>query len=758
MLPRQTRLPIKVVIPRDSDLRQKPAGGGPRKVFGEVGREQRSALRQQVAEVRKYFGASLRDQGLPAVARVVLKTEAIAKSHRPTGLLSPNTCPVIGGEAFGHLLVSVKSEGLERLDDAIAEGDSTSTIADISTIERIEPYKASDALRGFPQADRLRRVGLREPLAVKLRVFQHLKPKYNKELLNALHSLTRDLQIDGLTALRYQPLVLIYKAQIANGRQLSSLASFVGTQSLQPMPKYRLLAQYLPKGQQTARSFPPPDGDRDYPVVGMLDSGTDPDNMQLRAWLAGRDEADVPRPIQDNTHGTFVAGLIANARKLNHDDPRFPDAPAKILDVVALPDDRTGINEDELLDTIKRAVRQHPEVRVWNLSASSLGHLCVDHAFSDFAMALDQLQSEHNITFVVCAGNYDTPPLRGWPPEQLQEADRLFAPADSVHAVTVGSVAHADHPRTRVRAGEPSPFTRRGPGAAHVPKPDVTHYGGNCDENLDCSQVGVLSLHPDAQIAEAIGTSFSTPLVSAMLANIMHGVSEPISPELARALLIHSAVLRSGPITAESLRYRGFGTPMEVPEILTCSPWQATLVFEPELPPHKKVFAKADFPIPRCLRTADGNISGEIVMTLVYAPPVNPRAGAEYCQVNVDVSLGTLAASGAHRMQVPLEPSDISQMYEEHLVKYGFKWSPVKVYRRTLHRVSGSRWEILMKLLCREGFEIQTPQRVALLVTIQDPSHKLPVYDEVVHAMSAAGWITQDLRVSPRVQVRAATQ
>src|SRR5690606_4938474 len=107
-------------------------------------------------------------------------------------------------------------------------------------------------------------------------------------------------------------------------------------------------------------------------------------------------------------------------------------------------------------------------------------------------------------------------------------------------------------------------------------------------------------------VAEAIGTSFSTPLVTSLLANIRNGVVEPISRNLAKALLVHSAALRGGPIVPEHLRYRGFGVPSDVDEILTCATWQATLVLEPELHPQRRIFAREDFPIPDCFRRPDG--------------------------------------------------------------------------------------------------------------------------------------------------------
>jgi hypothetical protein len=66
-------------------------------------------------------------------------------------------------------------------------------------------------------------------------------------------------------------------------------------------------------------------------------------------------------------------------------------------------------------------------------------------SFSDLGAALDRLRDEHGVTFIVAAGNYRQPALRGWPPDDLGEDDRVCAPADSVRAIVVGSAAHRDH-------------------------------------------------------------------------------------------------------------------------------------------------------------------------------------------------------------------------------------------------------------------------------------------------------------------------
>lgn len=746
------------MVPQEQDLGSAPAGGGDRKVFGRVGRRARGRLLTQLAEVRRYFGRRLIHGRLPVVARVVLKTDALAKSHRPDHLFSRGQCPIIGGQALGTLLVGVRPDGMEQLERLIGSGNTAHLRADISTVKEIEPFTAEDAAAPLG-VDGLVDLCKREKLGrVKVRLFLHHDDEADAQIAREFRTLLSALKLRlpgrGVYATRMRMLVL----DEVRPDSLLRLAQFVGTQSLSPVPSFDLLAQYIPQGTVTEAELPAPDPNRKHPLVGLIDSGTDLSNPHLQAWVAERDEADVPRADQDNNHGSFVAGLAVNAQGLNHSDPRFPQVQAKLVDVVAIPKPGTCVYEDELLRTIRRAVDEHPEVRVWNLSISRTSTVCRNDAFSDFAQTLDELQDAHGVTFVICAGNYQEPPFRGWPPEDLGEDDRVYPPADSILGVTVGSLAHRDHRQARVKQGEPSPFSRRGPGAAYIPKPDVCHYGGNCAADGDYRQVGVLSVDGKGNVSEGVGTSFATPIVSSLLANIQAGVAGPISRNLGKALLIHSAALASAPVQANELRYKGFGTPSEVADILTCAPWQATLIFEPELPPHRRIFAKPDFPIPACFRKADGRVEGEFVMTLVYDPLRDPAAGAEYCRTNIDVSLGTydVGKDGrpVHAGKIPLMPEDYKELYEKHLVQHGFKWSPVKVYRHRLRATGGRRWRLWLRLLYRGARDVARPQKLALVITMFDPKRRKPVYDDVIRAIASSNWVTADLRVDERIRLR----
>ena len=112
------RRPIKAVFPQEHDYRtpdETPRGFDP---LCDVDDDYRSKYAGQVESVRSNFSSSLAI-GLPAVAKVVLKDKAKAKSYRPSEILNDDTCPIIGVTRAGTLLASVTSPGLNRLESRI---------------------------------------------------------------------------------------------------------------------------------------------------------------------------------------------------------------------------------------------------------------------------------------------------------------------------------------------------------------------------------------------------------------------------------------------------------------------------------------------------------------------------------------------------------------------------------------------------------------------------------------------------------------
>ena len=89
--PDQTRLPIKVILPKQGKERTAPGGGAKPKPFRPVDREFRLRLGNQVAALRRAIVPLARKTGR-APMRVKLHPRALAKSHRPEMLFSEETC------------------------------------------------------------------------------------------------------------------------------------------------------------------------------------------------------------------------------------------------------------------------------------------------------------------------------------------------------------------------------------------------------------------------------------------------------------------------------------------------------------------------------------------------------------------------------------------------------------------------------------------------------------------------------------------
>ena len=169
---------------------------------------------------------------------------------------------------------------------------------------------------------------------------------------------------------------------------------------------------------------------------------------------------------------------------------------------------------------MEAALRQHANAyKVWNLSLGT-DKVCSLDAFSKLAEELDNMQEKYKVSFVISAGNYDTPPLLDFPRTGSQvQAGRITTPADSVLGITVGAVSHVDYRKTDPKQNYPSAFSRHG------------RWAELCDQAGSRSLRRVMlhgflphfrhsSVHGTGS-AENLGTSFAAPIVARTLAQIL---------------------------------------------------------------------------------------------------------------------------------------------------------------------------------------------------------------------------------------------
>jgi hypothetical protein len=461
----------------------------------------------------------------------------------------------------------------------------------------------------------------------------------------------------------------------------------------------------------------------------------------------------------NNAHGTFVAGVIEYGHVLNG----VPEVQQhyKILDVVMFPNDDPSkgktdtLSEDVFVNNLYEVIRKYSAiVKDWNISLGT-EKLCQD-TISDLAVILDEIQDEYGVNIVISAGNYSGS-LREWPPNiDRGKDDRITIPADSVRAITVGSVANVGISGF-VEKDRPSPFSRKGPGANYIIKPDVVYSGGNCDSTGNFAGTGIVSFDINGNLVEGIGTSYSAPVVTALIASLRGNIEENEATEYAKAFLIHSCDIPEGVDKEEPefSKYYGYGIPNNaIEKMVSCSKSDVTLIFKGELREGSFIEFN-DFPFPRSLIKGD-KCYGQIKMTLVYTPKLDASHGQEYCRANIDVHLGTYAGIDEKgnvikfNSEVPLEKK-WSEKFEASLVEHGFKWYPIKSYNRKIVKgIKAKPWRLMIDC-CARLDDSYAGQKFVLLITITDPDGA-DIYSEVIQYLRERGYMFNNLKLQSHIR------
>ena len=746
--PQHERLPIKLIMRKQGAERKIKGGGGPAKPFRTVDAKYRTRLSHQVSALRNAIVPQVQ-RGGSAPVRVKLLPVAAAKSHRPENLFSNDSCPIIGAGRLGELFLKATPQGLDRLADIIQTNTSDRMTKELSCVEAIEPVTPVYRRGGIDPKDVLRRSPRgKRGFITRVRLFNYGGDADQAALVADFETTCKKRDI-RLSQSGYSASSFNYEAECRDVDDVESLSRVIGVRSIMNMPLIRTVRPQM----FNAKPLPPlPTRDDvvgDFPVVVVVDSGISDQIPALESWLVGRDSQVAPA-YRNTDHGTFVAGLICWGNQLNPTVAGLDDSPCGVFDLQVLPNqdpakgDVLELLETEFLASLEAALKQHAnKYKVWNLSLGT-DAVCSLDEFSALAEELDNLQEKYQVSFVISAGNYDTPPLLDFPrtKEQL-EAGRITTPADSVLGITVGAVSHVDYKKNGPKEHHPSAFSRHGAGPNYVIKPDLVHYGGSC--STDGAHIAGIRSVNGAASAENLGTSFATPLVSRTLAQIYHQITPTPSPVLARALLTHHArdPRSQSRVPDGDENFLGFGLPAPVPYCLECTPYTSTFVFDEFLRPGY-FLEWDDFPYPPSLRR-DGKYFGEIWMTVAFAPARGARWGTEYCETHISAHFGvyqrhksrdTGIVTSKFLGLVPPEHKNPGLLYESYQVANLRKWAPVRTYHGDLgeNGERGDRWRLKLQLLTRHGIEDEQtfkPQPFSLIITISDPKKKVRVYDEM---------------------------
>lgn len=543
---------------------------------------------------------------IPVTLKVDIDDDAIAKTHRKDiqklfngrrtknniiGFIDTNTA-IVKVDSLEHSL-----EIQRNIRSSVKYAKSISAVESIEVFEPIVNYDDEEVL--------------------KITLIDFLNFELNNAVRNSFKVYCKSLDINYKETV-YSTSLIVYKIERPNQTVLDKLEEFEAIETITFMPKYSVGIDSL----STENGFTPsqPKENVEYPVIGVLDSGISK-NSYLEPWLVDEKFSSYPEELIDNSHGTCVSSVILYGDKLQGENLSGISG-AKIFDATVFPDNKQEtVYEDELVENIREAISKNKNIKIWNLSLGTSKESNTND-FSDFGIALDNIQEANDVIICKSAGNCKNF-ISGRPKSRIAQS------ADSMRALVIGSVAHSKKDDDIADPLHPSPFTRIGPGPANSIKPDLVTVGGNAGvKNGNVIQNGIKAIAPDGQIVEIVGTSFATPRVTALLSELNFKIKEDFNPTLLKALAIHSAKYPnklSLPIN-ERVNQMGFGIPSPADEIVYNDPHEITLILQENL--SKGEFIEIlDFPFPESLVDNEGHFYGEIKVTMVAQPVLREKQG-----------------------------------------------------------------------------------------------------------------------------------
>ncbi|MEQ8882652.1 MAG: S8 family peptidase [Cytophagales bacterium] len=764
-------LPIKIFEKRKEDEMLTEGSGGPEPKWVKHGPE----LKEVALEYTSFLSSLettlnqriSNDNYIPVVLSAEINEDLLAKSHR-TEIVKlfdvNNKRNTIGLQEDSLLMVKVEdTKDLKRMTSNFQEFEKFAR--GISALEKLSPFKPS--------------VDVEKGELVKIKLIDYHDYEINRVVRISFERFCTENNV-SIIRTDYTEDLVIYSVAKPSEEMVVTLQSFDGLLSITDMPIYDISFDMMDAEEQDIE-FDEPNPNIDYPIIGVLDSGI-AKIPPLKAWLTSESHTNFMEDDMDRSHGTFVAGIILHGDRLEGQEITGFQG-CKIFDAAIAPkkDLMKKMSEAELIDNIKEAINSINDINIWSLSAGS--DMDADpFVFSDFGVALDKLQEENNVIICKSVGNCDN--FKRNAPKR-----RISRSADSVRSLVVGSVAHKKGKHDLSEVNEPSPFTRIGEGPSNLTKPDLVHFGGNAGmNNGSMTATGVNSFSINGRITSNIGTSFSTPRITSILAGLNHKLDEEFDPLLLKALTIHSAKYPDNlNLTEEErLRQMGFGIPSSIDDIIYNSPNEITLILQDTIE-KGKFLDIMDFPYPDLI-DEDGNYYGEITVTLVTSPLLDHTQGAEYCQSNLDVGFGTydtkISKEGKTiRNEIRREGSknllngslystrtikkNTSFRSERLLRNFYQKFQPVKKWAINLEELKETpkqqflgapkKWYLKLDGLYRAFAESKysnLTQDFCLVVTIRDNKERANVYDNVTQKLNQLNFIQKNIQLREEIRIR----
>ncbi len=320
----------------------------------------------------------------------------------------------------------------------------------------------------------------------------------------------------------------------------------------------------------------------------------------------------------------------------------------------------------KFIEILTETIPELPEdIKIINLSLNYEIPISIDGTKDYLTREIDALAEKYKVLFVISSWNYvaDLNILNQYPEHFELHDVKIATPWDTINTLTVWSIADQESTNSIAKINEPSPFSRVG--IEWIAKPDVCHYWGNIDKFWRHWSIWVTGLwKAKDKIVEHVWTSFSTPIVSQIAAEIYSFLQKTViwedwvPVELVKAMLIHSAnyELPDNSLIPEDKKhlYTGYWIP-DFNKAVNCFTNSATYTYidsfwlEDTVKVKKKINSRREriddirpvdkqrisFTVPRELEWRKIRIR----CTLVYISPVSPDSDIEYALSNISLNM-----------------------------------------------------------------------------------------------------------------------
>ena len=464
------------------------------------------------------------------------------------------------------------------------------------------------------------------------------------------------------------------------------------------------------------------------PVVGVIDTLFD-EHVYFNEWVDYHEMVsdDIPKTSDDYRHGTAVSSIIVDGPRLN---PWLDDGCGRFRVRhfgVAVGAEFSSFS---IIKQIKSIVLENLDIKVWNISLGS-NHEINDNFISAEAAALDQIQFENDVIFVIAGTN-----------KVSAEIVKISSPADSVNSMVVSAVT---------KKGLSTQYSRRGLVLSFFAKPDVSYYGGSEEQYINvCEPLG------EANVA---GTSYAAPWIARKLSYLINVLG--LNREVAKAMLIDAARGWSEKPSPETISLYGHGiVPIKINDIV-------------QTPEDEIKFVVSDisekwntynyfFPVPM----KNDKYPYIARATMCYFPMCDRTQGVDYTNTELNLHFGRLGPSDKVKdiqgdKQNLDDVLDGEQFYllEGDARKLFRKWDNVKyIAERATKKLVAKKsyenknWGMEVKTNNRLNPKDGVGVRFGVVVTLKEINGVNRI-DEFIKSCTLNGWLVNSIDIEHRIDI-----